>query len=100
MLSMQNMFTIPKWAQGNLLITLTCLINRGIRNLIILVPRVFLLMDKGEHLILVLLCKGNLECKEICASDWLLKPPISTLLTLVFYVLHSRFGFVLQEVYL
>ena len=55
-------------------------------------------MDKGKHLILVLLCKANLECKEICASDWLI--PISTLLTLAFYVLHSRFGFALQEAYL
>ena len=30
--------------------------------------------------ILVLLCKANLECKEIYASD-LLKPPVSTLLS-------------------
>ena len=48
--------------------------------------------------LLALLCKANLECKEIRASDWL--KPISTLLTLVFYVLHSRFGFPLQEAYL
>ena len=35
------------------------------------------------NLILVLLCKANLEHKEIRASVWL-KPPISMLLTLVF----------------
>ena len=45
-------FTIPK---GNLLITLICLINR----------------DKDENLILILLCKENLENKEISASYWL-----------------------------
>ena len=41
-------------------ITLTYLINEFIRNLITLIPRVFLFMDEGEHLILVLLCKANL----------------------------------------
>ena len=66
--------------QGNLLITLTCLINREIRDLITLVHRAFLFVDKGEHLTLVLLCKANLESKEIRASDWL-KPLVSTLLT-------------------
>ena len=36
--------------------------------------------------ILVLLCKANLECKEIYASE-LLKPPVSTLLSLeMFYI--------------
>ena len=70
MLPIQNIvFTIPNGAQGNLLITVTCLINREIRNLITLVPRAFLFVDKGEQLILVLLCKANLECREICASD-------------------------------
>ena len=64
-------------------------------NLITLIPRAFLFMDKDEHLILVLLFKANLEHKEISASNWL-KPPISMLLTLVFYVLPSRFGFALQ----
>ena len=91
-------FTISKGAQGNLLITLTCLINRGIRNLITLVPGAFLFVGKGEDFILVLFCKAKLERKDICASDWL-KPPISMLLTLGFYVLHSRFGFALQEAY-
>ena len=42
-------------------------------------------MDKGEHLILVLLCEGNLEHKEICASDWL--KPIYVLVT------HIHFDF-------
>ena len=56
-------------------------------------------MDKGEHLMLVLLCKANLECKEVCASDWL-KPLKSMLLTLVFYVLRYGFDFALQEAYL
>ena len=73
----KHVFTIPKGAQGKLLITITCLIYNGIRNLIALVPRVFLFVEKGEHLILALLCKENLECKEVCASDWL--KPISTL---------------------
>ena len=84
-------------AQGNLLITLTSLINKQIRNLITLFTRAFLFKEKDEHLILVLQCKANLECKDIYASDWL--KPISTLLTLFFYVLHSKFGFVLQEPY-
>ena len=43
-------------------------------------------MDEGEHLILVLLRKANLEHKETCASDWL-KHPIPLLLT------HMCFGF-------
>ena len=52
----------------------------------------------------VILHKANLEHKEVCASDWL--KPISMLLTqihfgsLFFYVLYSRSGFMLQEVYL
>ena len=71
-------FTISKGAKGNLLINVTCLINRGIRNLITLVPRAFLFVDKGEDFILVLFCKAKLERKDICASDWL-KPPISML---------------------
>ena len=71
-------FTISKGAQGNLLINLTCLINRGIRNLITLVPRACLFVDKGEDFILVLFCKAKLERKDICASVWL-KPPISML---------------------
>ena len=54
------MFTIPKGAQKNLLITQgntgTCLINRGN-----LVSRAFLFVEKGEHLIFVLLCKANLK---------------------------------------
>ena len=83
----QNMFLIPKGAQENLLITQgnteTCLINRGIKNLITFFPRSFLLVDKGEHLIVALLCKASLECKKIHASDWL-KPPISLWLTLFF----------------
>ena len=79
-------FTIPKGAQGNLLISLACLINRGIRNLITIVPRAFLFTEKVEHLILVLLCNANIERKEIRAYDWL-KPPISTLLTFfMFYI--------------
>ena len=65
------------------IITSACLIKREIRNLITIALRVFHFVDKGEHLILVLSCKANLECKEICASDWL-KPPISTLITLIF----------------
>ena len=75
----------------------TCLIDMGIRNLITLVPRAFF-VDRCENLILVLLCicKADLECKEIRASDWL-KPPISTLLALVFFILHSRFGFAYKE---
>ena len=64
-------------------ITPTCLIKRGIKNVITLVPWAFLFVDKGEHLISVLLCKSNLECKKICASDWL-KLPTSMLITLVF----------------
>ena len=67
----KHVFTIPRGAQGNLLITLTCLISRRIRNLITLVPRALLFVEKGEHLILVLLCKANLELKEISATDWL-----------------------------
>ena len=78
-------FTIPKGVQENLLITLTCLINTRIRNLITLVPRAFLFVGKGERLILVLLCKANLEHEEICASDWL--KPMSMLLILVFLCL-------------
>ena len=62
-------------------------------------PQAPFFVEKGGHLILVLLCKANLERKEISASDWS-KPPISMLLTLVFYILHSRFGFALQEAYL
>ena len=61
--------------------------------------RVLLFVNEDEHLILVLLCKENLEHKEICAT-YLLKPPISMLLThihIVFLCLHSRFGFLLQE---
>ena len=45
-----------------------------------------------------LVMQTKLEGKDICASD-LLKPPIFALLTLIFYVLHSRFGFALQEAY-
>ena len=44
--------------------------------------------DKGEHLILVLLCKANLECKEICASDWL--KPTSTLFYIPNLALHIK----------
>ena len=77
-------------------ITLTYLINRGIRSLITVIHSAFFFVNKDGHLILVLLCKTNLECKEICNSEWL-KPPISTLLTLLFYVVLSRFGFALQE---
>ena len=73
----------PRGPQWNLLIAPTCLINRGIRYLITLVPRAFLFVDKGEDFILVLFCKAKLERKDICASDWL-KPPISMFLTLVF----------------
>ena len=54
--------------------------------MITLVPRVFLFVDKGEHLILVLLCKANLEHREICASDWL--KPMSMLLILAFFMLY------------
>ena len=64
-----------------------------------LLPRSFLFVDKGENLMLVLSCKANLERKKICTSDWL-KPLKSTMLTLFFYVLHSRFGFAQQEAYL
>ena len=64
--------------------TLTCLIN-GSENLITLISKAFLFKKKGEHLILVLLCKANLEHKEICASDWL-KPCISVLLTHIHFV--------------
>ena len=76
--------------------------KQGVRNLITLIPLAFLFVDKGEDLILVLLLKANLEHKKICASNWL-KPPIFTQLTHIvfgFYVLHSRFGFALQEAYL
>ena len=79
---------IPKRAQGNL-------------KLLSLVLKVFLFVDKGEHLILVLLCKANLERKEICASDSVktsyihIANPYS-----LWLVLHSRFGFALQEAYL
>ena len=62
-------------------------------------PQGLSFVDRGEHLILVLLYKTNLECQEIPTSDWL-KSPISMWLTLVFHVLHSRFGFALQEAYL
>ena len=103
MSSIQSMFLIPKGAQENLLITQgnteICLINRRIKNLITLVPRSFLLVDKGEHLVFILLCKANLECKEIHASDWL-KPPMPLWLTLFFYALHARFGFAIQKAYL
>ena len=37
----------------------------GARNLITLVSGAFLFMDKSEHFILVLLCKTNLEYREI-----------------------------------
>ena len=40
------------------------------RNLITIVSGAFLFMDKGEHFILVLLCKANLEYREIF---WLVK---------------------------
>ena len=57
-------------------------------------------MNKVEHLVLVLICKADAEHKEIHASDWL-KPLIAMLLlTLFFYVLHPRIGFVLEETYL
>ena len=87
-----------QWRTREPKVTLTCLINGEIRNLITLVPSYFFLVNKGERLILVLLCKANLEHKEIFASDWL-TPPVSMLLTHIhfvfFCVLHSRFGFVL-----
>ena len=79
-LNTKDVFTIPKGAQGNLI----CLINMEIRNLITLVPRAFLFVEVGEHFILVLLCTANVECKEICASDWL-KPPTSTVLTYIHF---------------
>ena len=41
-------------------------------------------LNKGEHLTLVLLCKANLEHKEICAFDWL--KPIFTLLIQILFV--------------
>ena len=51
----------------------------------------------------MLLRRANHEHKETCASDRL-KPLISILTTQIHvgfcYVLHSRFGFVLQEAYL
>ena len=75
--------TIIKGAQGNLLMTLTCLINRRIWDLITLVPRAFLFVNKVEHLVLVLICKADAEHKEIHASDWL-KPLIAMLLLTVF----------------
>ena len=55
-------------------------------NLITIIPRHFLFVKKGEHLILVLLYKANPEHKEIYASDWL-KPYIPMLL------IHIHFGF-------
>ena len=55
--------------------------------MITLVLRAFLVVDKDEYLILILLCKANLECKEICVSDWL--KPISTVLALLFYNLYT-----------
>lgn len=69
--------------------------------MVTLVTRAFLFVDEGEHLVFVLVYKANLECQEIWASDWL-EPPISTLLSysLWVYVLHAKFGFALQEVYL
>ena len=78
-------FTISKEAQGNLLITLACLINRGIWDLITLVPRAFLFVNKVEHLVLVLICKADAEHKEIHASDWL-KPLIAMLLLTLFFL--------------
>ena len=53
--------------------------------MITFIPTALLLVDKGEHLILVLVLKESLKCKEISAADCL-KPPISMLLTSVFYV--------------
>ena len=73
---------IPKGVQGNLLITVTCLINRKVT----LVSRIIRFVEKGEHLIMVLLCKGNLDCKEIRASD-LLKPIFMSLtFFFIFYI--------------
>ena len=66
-------------------ITLICLINRVIINLITLIPKAFLFVNEDDHLVLVLLCKANLECQKICASDWL--KPTSMLL------MHIHFGF-------
>ena len=57
----------------------------GFWDLITLISRAFLFVSEGEHLILVLLYKADLEHKEICASDWL-KHPISTLLTHIHFV--------------
>ena len=65
-------------------ITLTCLINRVIMNLITLIPRIFF-VDEGEHMILALLCKANIEHQETCSSDWL-KRPMSLLLTHIHFV--------------
>ena len=58
----------------------------------------FLFVDQDQHLILVLLCKANLEYNKIFASDWL--KPMLTHIYFDFYVLHSKFGFALQEAYL
>ena len=57
-------------------ITFLCLINGGTGNLITLVLWVFVLWIK-VNILLDLLCKTDLQHKEICASDWL-KPPILT----------------------
>ena len=57
----------------------------------------FLFVDQDQHLILVLLCKANLEYNKIFASDWL--KPMLTHIYFDFYVLHSKFGFALQEAY-
>ena len=66
-------------------ITLTCLINRVIMNLITLIPRIFFFVDEGKHMILALLCKANIEHRETCSSDSL-KPPMSLLLTHIHFV--------------
>ena len=61
-------------------ITLACLIKSGIRNLLTLILN--LIPPSGLFFCgwrwTLLLCRANLEYKEICASDWL-KPFTSTL---------------------
>ena len=38
--------------------------KQGVRNLVTFIPRVFHFVNKGEHLILVLLHEENIENKE------------------------------------
>ena len=82
MSSIQNMCLLFPRGAKKTKISFSCLINGGTRNLITLVPRGF--FRTRMNILLDLLCKTDLQRKEICTSDWL-KPPISTLLTHAFF---------------